>query len=253
MIKYLSLAVFTAIFLLQIEFVFGQKNYYKTSGNKILSEEQFKSTFGGVAKNAPAGYIVIPMVYHKAIRKDSIINYFTFTVEKRAGNTISKFEPVFLQDPLYLLLDKKLPEFSLMDLEGKRFNSSQLLGKPALINLWNLQCRPCIAEFPFLDQLKEKYGDKMNFISITDDKNESELLSNFFKKKPFHFYHLQGGEAYLKRIKRGAIPKNIFIDKNGIVRDIQGGLPFEKDPKTGEMAIRSSKPFEPIIERLLRM
>lgn len=253
MIKCLSLAVFTAIFLFQFEFIFGQKNYYKTSDNKILSEEQFKSIFDVIAKNQREGYIVIPTIYHKVIRKDSIINYVTFEGKRKTGNTVSKFEPVFRQDSLFLLLDKRLPEFTLMDLDGKLFNFSRLLGKPTLINLWNVHCGPCIAEFPFLDQLKEKYGDKMNFISITEDDNDYYRLSIFLKKKPFHFYHLQDGGAYINRIKLGAIPRNIFIDKNGIVRDIEGGLPFEKDPKTGEMAIRSSKPFEPIIERLLKM
>jgi len=233
--------------------VFGQKNYYKTSDNKILSEEQFKSIFDAMAKNTREGFIVIPTIYHRVLRNDSIINYVRFEGERKTGDKVSKFEPVFRQDSLFLLLDKKLPEFSLRDLDGKLFNSSQLLGKPTLINLWNLHCGPCIAEFPFLDQLKEKYGDKMNFISITDDNNDSERLSKFFMKKSFHFYHLQDAEAYVKKIKRGAVPRNIFIDRNGIVRDIQGGLPFEKDEKTGEIAIKSSKAFEPIIERLIRM
>jgi cytochrome c biogenesis protein CcmG, thiol:disulfide interchange protein DsbE len=57
------------------------------------------------------------------------------------------------QEQIYGLLNKKLPDFTLKDLNGKSFNSSQLIGKPSLINLWSVHCSPCIQEFVFLDSL----------------------------------------------------------------------------------------------------
>jgi hypothetical protein len=44
--------------------VFGQKNYYKTFDNKILSETEFKSMFDVVAKNEREGFIAVPIIYH---------------------------------------------------------------------------------------------------------------------------------------------------------------------------------------------
>ena len=235
-----------------------QKNYYKLGDDSLYNEKSFKSIFEAVAKNPRENYILVPTIFHKIVKKDSVINYAIFRGKKKeSASDVSKFEPVFEQDPLYLLLDQKLPEFKLTDLKGKTFNSLELMGKPTMINFWNLNCGPCIAEFPMLNQLKDNYGDKINFIAITDDNISDDgpmnRLKRLFNMKPFSFYQLQNGGDYKSLLKISSLPRNIFIDKSGIIRDIQGGLPFIKDSKTGKSAIQSNKPFEKIIERLIKL
>lgn len=157
---------------------------------------------------------------------------------------------VLKQDSIYSLLNKKLPYFSLKDLNGKTFTSSDLIGKPTLINFWSIYCSPCIQEFPYLDSLKYKYGDKMNFIAIGE--NSAAEIKELLKRKPFNFYILQEGYYYQKStLKIGSLPKNIWVDKNGYIIMIQEGLPFQQDPKTGKLFIGNSTPFEEIIENIL--
>lgn len=154
------------------------------------------------------------------------------------------------QDPIYNFFNKKLPDFALKDLNGKTFNSSELIGKPTLINLWSIYCSPCILEFPYLDSLKTKYGDKMNFIAIGE--NSAKEIKDLLKRKPFNFYILQEGYSYQKNtLKVGSLPKNIWLDKNGYIRMIQNGLPAQQDPKTGRIHIKNSKPFEEIIRNMI--
>ncbi len=231
----------------------AKKNYYQVSNEILCNENQFKLKYEAVLQGLPGKYVLVPEIFHRIVKNDSIINYAIFHAREKISSTeLSKFEPVFKQDPLYLLLDKKLPDFNLKDLNGKSFNSSELTGKPTMINFWNILCGPCVAEFPMLNQLKQKYDSKVNFIAITDDRNTNNRITDFLHKHPFDFYQLEG-EVYKRMINVSFIPRNLFVDKNGILRDIQMGLPFEKDKATGNSLIKSNKPFEQIIEKLIKM
>jgi thiol-disulfide isomerase/thioredoxin len=231
---------------------FAQSNYYKLYNDSIYNQKRFDLYLDKMLKTLPTGYIATPTIYHKQHKPDSIINFFTVVMTKgtnQVDNSNAKI--VYNQDPVFLILDKKLPKFNLKDVNDKEFSSSQLIGKPSLINFWSIQCAPCILEFPELDKLIDKYGDKVNFISISEN-SKNEVL-DLLKQKPFHFYHLVDGYDYKKSIlKNGSIPKNIFLDRNGNVFEIKGGIPYENDKTTGR-SIMARYQFEYILDRLLKL
>lgn len=66
------------------------------------------------------------------------------------------------------------------------------------------------------------------------------------KKKEFNFSHVVNADDYVKRIGSEEYPQNIFIDKQGVLRYIKGGISFVKK---GE--IDDGKEFEIIIMELL--
>jgi thiol-disulfide isomerase/thioredoxin len=109
-----------------------------------------------------------------------------------------------------------------------------------------------VAEFPQLDELKEKYGKRMNFIAITENTSLNDHLKEFLEKHPFNFYMLQNGEYYKKALKISAIPRNIFIDKDGFIRYIQGNYPYEIDSITGNKNYPKNNYFVKIIDELLK-
>lgn len=153
--------------LLFVKVNFGQTNYYSFNSDSLFSELSLRLAFEKMVKTLPDNYILEPTIYHRIVKKDSIINYFLFAAQKcDSGIDKYKFKFTFNQDSLFLLLNEKLPEFKLKDLNGNEFSSSQLIGKPTLINFWETYCAPCVAEFPQLNELKEKYGNEMGFIAI---------------------------------------------------------------------------------------
>jgi hypothetical protein len=159
----------TLILVLVLKVSFGQTNYYKMSGyDQLMNETAIRFGLDSLTNNLPEGYVLKPVIYNKLVKKDSVINFILFVAEKSSENKnlTNKIEFTFQQDSLYLLLDKKLPEFVLQDLTGRSFSSSELLGKPTLINFWAKYCLPCIAEIPQLNKLKGKYGDKFNLEPI---------------------------------------------------------------------------------------
>lgn len=71
------------------------------------------------------------------------------------------------------------------DLDNNRLISSQLNGKPVLINFWATWCPPCKEEIPAFNKLYEKYSDKFEIIAVLFEKNkdrkELEAFVNEYK------------------------------------------------------------------------
>jgi cytochrome c biogenesis protein CcmG/thiol:disulfide interchange protein DsbE len=237
----------------------SQSNFYKIfidsfTNDSIFSEKEFNIRFKTMIKTLPKDYSLTPITFHKYRLNDSIINYVTFKKIWWSNNKIDpkNFEMIYKQDPLYLFLNKKLPEFNLTDLNGNAFNSKKLIGKPTLINFWNTHCRGCILEFPQLDKLKEKYKDKVNFIAITDDSRD--FAKKFLLKKSFSYYHLTDGHEYSFNIlKISGLPINLFIDRNGYIREIKNVLPVEFDKTTGTPKVTNNLEFDKILEKLIKL
>ncbi|CAL1516325.1 TlpA disulfide reductase family protein [Chitinophaga sp. MM2321] len=230
---------------------FSQQNVYTFNNDNLLSESEIKLGFESTKKNLPLSYVLTPVIYHKAVKNDTIINYVTFAInQKIAGQETPGFNFVYKQDSTFLLLNKKLPDFKLKELAGNEVSSVQLLGKPTLINFWAIYCGPCIAEMPQLSKLKEKYKDRMNFISITENSATDDNLKDFLKDKNFNFQVLENGEAYKRELKIGALPKNLFLDKDGVLKYIQGNYPIRENSILIDIDDKTNF-FTKIIEELI--
>src|SRR5690349_17588595 len=64
------------------------------------------------------------------------------------------------QDQLVSTDSGGAPRFTLIDLNGKEFDSSQLKGSVVVLDLWATWCAPCIADIPMFNRLQEKYGPR---------------------------------------------------------------------------------------------
>ncbi|WP_316812142.1 TlpA disulfide reductase family protein [Pedobacter heparinus] len=229
------------ILLLLVFKSYAQHNLYTFNRGDFVAEAQIKLYFDTAKKTLPSTYEMTPVIYHKIMKKDTVINYISLSVTKKESNKESaafKFE--YIQDSTFLLLNQKLPAFKLKDMDGKEISSAGLLGKPTLINFWATYCGPCIAEMPQLSRLKERYKDKMNFISITENSTKEDHLADFLKNKDFNFQVLDRGQAYKDELKIAALPRNLFIDKNGVLRYIQSNYPITG---TAAMAVEDKDNF----------
>ncbi|NQX43061.1 Thiol-disulfide isomerase or thioredoxin [Pedobacter steynii] len=231
---------------------YSQRNLYTFNNGSFVEEDKIKLYFDAAKKTLPSTHEMTTVIYHKLMKKDTVINYISFSVSKKTSNkesAVFKFE--YKQDSTFLLLNQMLPAFKLRDMNGKEISSTQLLGKPTFINFWAIYCGPCIAEMPQLSRLKERYKDKVNFVSITENSTADDHLSDFLKNKDFNFQVLDGGQAYKDELKIAALPRNLFIDKNGVLRYIQGNYPAITG--TTDMAIDDKDNyFTKIIEELIK-
>ncbi|MFD2552431.1 TlpA family protein disulfide reductase [Bizionia sediminis] len=236
--------IITLFFLISIT-SFSQTTYYTTDGkNRITKAEANKILSDQVAKMSDVmgkqlyGSLTIN---DTEIKKDSIISRITFAIsDKKSDNLINS-------GPLSDYKNKEFPKFDLNTLADKNFDSEKLKGKPTMINFWFTRCAPCIDEMPVLNKIKEKYKDDFNFISITYEKKEA--VQKFLKKHPFEFEHLINAKEFINQLGIQAYPMNLFLDKNGVLKYVKGGIPYES--KEGEeLKMGEGNDIIKIIEKL---
>ncbi len=220
---------------------FSQTEYYSTNGKNRLTKyeldqkvSEMKSKIEKVSKDE----IFISLKTRKSERKnDSIIHFISFDIKD--SNTIKK--------TLIEFINKELPKTKLTDLNNSEISFPNLNGKPTLINFWFTKCAPCIDEMPVLNSIREKYKEDFNFIAITY--NTKEDVEQFLEKYPFDFKHLVGAKDYINQLGIKAFPMNLFLDKNGILKYVKGGIPYES--KEGlELKMGDGNEIIEIIEKL---
>lgn len=128
-------------------------------------------------------------------------------------------------------------------IQGDSIQIGGIQSRPTLINLWFVHCPGCVAEIPALNRLQEKYADKVNFIALTFEEDKDVI--KFLRKRDFKFKHIANVNDFIKQIGSKPYPENIFIDRNGNIRYIEGGLGASKEL---DMVLGH---FESIIEELL--
>ena len=112
-------------------------------------------------------------------------------------------------------------------IDGEKISVGGNQSKPTLINLWFIQCPGCIAEMPALNRLKEKYEDKVNFVSLPFEQEDD--VRKFLKKRKFNFTPIVNVQDFINKIGSYPYPENIFVDKNGYITHIEGPLPSHLD------------------------
>ena len=131
---------------------------------------------------------------------------------------------VSLSDPLYKKANDILAaneadiakaDFTLKDLNNKKWTLSQLRGKIVLVNFWATWCPPCRAEMPNLDIIYTHYAPEgLVILSITDE--NPFTVNSFLQGKSYHPPVLiDAGDAVHKQFHVTGIPQTFVFDREG--------------------------------------
>jgi len=179
----------------------------------------------------------------QTIFKDSVISgdslIKTFEFEIKLG--VKKHRGI------YSYVNKRLPELPLTAMDGRKIELSQFKGKPTLINFWFTTCHPCVDEIPVLNKIQRKYKGKVHFISITF--NTKDQVTKFLKSHTYDFTKIVGAQNFINLLKIHSFPINVFLDKNGIVKRVENGIPYNM--KNGKLVMGTGKQFEKYLNVLL--
>lgn len=81
---------------------------------------------------------------------------------------------------------KPLPAFQFRNLGNNTDESlQQYADKTVILNIWATWCPPCRAEMPELDELQQKYPDKLRVLAISDESDDK--IRQFLATHPFRF------------------------------------------------------------------
>jgi peroxiredoxin len=113
--------------------------------------------------------------------------------------------------------DRKVPDFSLKVLNGKRVGIKQFKGKIVLLNFWAIWCAPCKDEMPGLEVLHRQFRDK-NFVllTISVDYGGVKSVQEFINKHQYTFSVLLDPKCEVFDLfKANGIPTTFLVDKKG--------------------------------------
>lgn len=185
----------------------SNKEFYKNGTAKIMSKDEYDSFILKSHKlTEEKDFKLMPEIVSQIQNNDSVI----YTVEFHVRTTNNK------------LIGQPLPDFIFKDLEGKNISLSELKGKPIIINLWFVECPPCIAEMPTLNSIKDRYSNTdIQFLSMT---YETKIkVQKFLQERKINFRIIPDIGKY-SDILASNFPQTIFVNRQGIITDVQNGM-----------------------------
>ncbi len=94
--------------------------------------------------------------------------------------------------------------------------STDLKGKMVLMEFWIKNCGYCMLAFPEVKALQEKYGQKIEILSINAYEKQSEIDFFYQREKP-KYKMLYSGEKLANDLGIYAYPATILLDQHGKV------------------------------------
>lgn len=117
------------------------------------------------------------------------------------------------------LLNKRAPDFRVVDLNGQPLRLSSFRGKVVLLNFWATWCAPCLVEMPIFSSWKRQYGPrgfKAIGISMDDGAPPARRVADRLKLD----YPIAMCDERLAALYGDVLglPLTFLIDRDGVVR-----------------------------------
>lgn len=135
------------------------------------------------------------------------------------------------------ILGKPFPDFTATDTEGNEFTLSEALKDhdAVLLNIWASWCPPCEAEFPDLNEAYEAYKDRVAFIALSCEPEDTlEVIAEYRRSHGVTFpMGRDEGMALIEYTGSDGIPTTVIVDRQGNAAFFQIGM-FEDASRVGE-------------------
>jgi thiol-disulfide isomerase/thioredoxin len=199
--------------------VFGQDSADSKNARKV------ELSFGSVIVKDSSGRSYIPSEWMPKVNSG---DYFLKPID--TTKKTKEFLLVHVIDPALKkkLMPRLLPSyffktgeifknFQAKDTGENKINTANFIGKTLVLNFWFIDCPPCQAEIPALNELSESYKQDSSVIFVAVALDSKSRLKNFLQKNPFGYKMIYNGRPVAAQYGIGLYPTNVVVDQNGKV------------------------------------
>ncbi|MEO8933617.1 MAG: redoxin family protein [Xanthomarina sp.] len=183
-------------------YVYTFKNYKLWLDIKKATPLKFEITNGTSVKKE---------IVYKALVFNEVMNDDVFSPKDKEGYVSTVYG--VKKEPM---LNVKAPDWSLMDLDGKKVSLNTFLGTPVFIEAWVSSCGHCMESVPKVKQIEKQFGDKLKVVTVSFDYDLNETKETV-KNEGINYLVLQGDAIFDQNYDLRSFPSYFVIDSEGII------------------------------------
>ncbi len=198
--------------------------YVKSIHKGVSEEDRVKLVKKYGDKIGDKEFIVLISLFTEEEKNERAKHKVEYVAEKR--DTSNNDKPT-------IKINDSLRDFTVKMIDGRMIKLSELKGKVTLINFWATWCAPCLMEFyEFPSTIINPFKNSA-FVLLPISRGETEKVvknkMTQLKQKGIDFNVGIDPNQYIAGLydAQNAIPKNVLVDKNGIIRYISSGYSDE--------------------------
>jgi thiol-disulfide isomerase/thioredoxin len=125
------------------------------------------------------------------------------------------------------------PDFSVENVSGASLALSDLRGQPVIVNFWASWCPPCRGEMPDLDEVARQHSDSgLAVLAVNLDEERGAVQRYATALDLTLSIGIDRGGRVSGLYNVVALPTSFFVDRQGIVRDLNIGALTAKGLRT---------------------
>lgn len=112
-----------------------------------------------------------------------------------------------------------LPEAVLPRLDGDGdVDTADLVGRPAVLNVWATWCAFCVEELPELEEVHRELAGAVRFVGI-DREDDRERARELAARTGVSFELVEDRDgSYVRALEVRGMPSTVFVDADGVIR-----------------------------------
>ncbi len=116
------------------------------------------------------------------------------------------------------------PSFDVRTIDGRQLSLASLKGKVVVLNFWFIGCPACAGQEPKLNELKAKFADRSDVVFLAMTYDAAPDVKKYLSKTRFDYLSVADADPTMKPFHFIGYPKNIVIDKSGIMIYWRGAI-----------------------------